>query len=45
MPLVSGGAASFAAEFCFEVEGVRAVEVDVVVLRRCQVGRVFVRHG
>jgi len=36
---------SFAAQFCFEVEGVRAVEVDVVVLRRCQVRCVFVGDG
>jgi len=36
---------SFAAEPCFEVEGVGAVEVDVVVLRGCQVRRVFVGDG
>lgn len=36
---------SFAAQFGFEVEGTRAVEVDVVVLRRCQVRCVFVGDG
>jgi len=33
---------SFAAQFCLEVEGVGAVEVDVVVLRGCHVRCVFV---
>lgn len=36
---------SFAAKLCFEVEGVGAVKVDVVVLCRCQVRRVFVGDG
>jgi hypothetical protein len=36
---------SLAAQFGFDVEGVGAVEVDVVVLRGCQVRRVFVGDG
>lgn len=36
---------SFAAQFGFEVEGVGAVEGDVVVLGECQVRRVFVGDG
>jgi len=36
---------SFTAQFGLEVEGVGAVEVDVVVLRGCQVRPVFVGDG
>jgi len=36
---------SYAAQFCLEVEGVGAVEVDVVVLGGCQVRSVFVGDG
>jgi hypothetical protein len=36
---------SFAAEFGLDVEGVGAIEVDVVVLGGCQVRRVFVGDG
>jgi hypothetical protein len=35
----------FAPEFGFDVEGVGAVEVDVVVLRGCQVRSVLVGDG
>jgi len=36
---------SYAAQFCVEVEGVGAVEVDVVVQGGCQVRSVFVGDG
>ena len=35
----------YAAQFCVEVEGVGAVEVDVVVQGGCQVRSVFVGDG
>jgi hypothetical protein len=42
---VIGVAVSLASKFCFDVEGVGAGEVDVVVLRGCQVRRGFVGDG